>query len=99
MRLDLQVRSRMFFQPADEFEQSWQIGSGLQSASHLATEIGVDCPRRNSLPEFGTAKIQVLHVPAAEFTHDREVILAEERMERIPNRNFALVTGIITCRL
>jgi hypothetical protein len=47
----------MLFQPTDEFEQRWQIGGGLQSASHLATEIGVDRPRRNSLPEFGTAKI------------------------------------------
>ena len=96
MRLDLQVRSRMFFQPADEFEQSWQIGGGLQSASHPATEVGVDRPRGNGLPDFGTAKIQVLHVPAAEFTHDREVMLTEKRMKWIPNRNFALVTGIIT---
>ena len=96
MRFNLQVRNRMLFQPADEFEQRWQIGGGLQTAGHLATEIGVDRPRGNGLPHFGTAKIQVLHVPAAEFTHDREVMLTEERMERIPNRYFALVTGIIT---
>jgi hypothetical protein len=99
MRLDLQVRSRMFSQPADEFEQSWQIGGGLQSASHLAAEISVDHPRRDGLPDIGTAKVQVLHVPAAEFAHDTEIMLTKERMERIPNRNFALVTGIITCRL
>jgi hypothetical protein len=89
----------MFFQPADEFEQRWQIGGGLQTAGHLAAEIRVDHPRGNGLPDFGTAEIQVLHVPAAEFTHDREVMLTEKWMKWIPNRNLALVTGIITCRL
>ena len=99
MDFDLQVRSRMFFQPADKFEQRWQIRGWLQSASHLAAEIGVDHPRRDGLTNVGTAEIQVLHVPAAEFAHDREGILTKKWMKWIPNRNFALVTGIITCRL
>ena len=89
----------MGLQPADEFEQRWQIDGRLRAAGHLATEIGVDHPRGNGLPDIGRAKIQVLHIPTAEFTHDREVMLAEERMERIPNGNLALVTGIITCGL
>ena len=98
MRLDLQVLGRMFFQPADEFEQRWQVGRGLQAACHLATEVGVDHPRGNRLPDFGTAKVQVLHIPAAESTHDREIMLTKEGVKWVPNRNFALVTGIITCR-
>ena len=89
----------MLIQPADEFQQRGQVGRGLQAAGHPATEIGVDHPRGNGLPDFGTVQIQVLHVPAAEFTHDGEVMLTIERMKRIPNRNFALVTGIITGRL
>lgn len=89
----------MFLEPTDEFEQSWQIGGGLQAASHLSAEIGIDHPRRNCLTDFRTAKIQVLYISAAEFTHDREVILTKKRVKRIRNRNFALVTGIITCWL
>lgn len=57
MRLDLQVHRRMFFQPASKFEQRWQIRGGLQSASHLSTEIRVDHPRRNGLTNLGTMKI------------------------------------------
>ena len=89
----------MCLQPTDEFEQRWQINRRLQTAAHLAAEISVDHPRGNGLSEIRAAKIQVLHVPTAEFTHDGEVMLTEERMEWIPNTNFALVTGIITCWL
>jgi hypothetical protein len=71
----------------------------LQAASHLTTEIGIDHPRGNGLPDLGTAQLQILHVPTAELTHDREVMLTIERMKNIPYRNFALVTGIITGRL
>ncbi|MCY2987367.1 MAG: hypothetical protein NTY19_05810, partial [Planctomycetota bacterium] len=39
------------------------------------------------------------HVPAADFPHNREVMLAKERMKQVTNRNFALVTGIIACWL
>ena len=98
-RRALQVRRRMRLQPADEFEQRWQIDGRLQAAGHLATEIGIDHPRGNGLPDIGTAEIQVLHTPTAELTHDGEVMLAEEGVERVPNGNLALVTGIITCRL
>jgi hypothetical protein len=99
MTMTLQVRNRLFVQPADEFEQRGQIGSGQQAAGHLATEIGVNHPVRNGLTDFGAVQIQILHAPAAEFAHDREVMLTIERMKRIPNRNFALVTGIIAGRL
>ncbi len=94
-----QVGGRVFLQPANEFEQRGQIGRGLQAAGHLATEIGVDRPRGNGLPDFGTLEIEILHVTATEFAHDTEVMLTKERMERVPNRNLALVTGIITGRL
>ena len=89
----------MFCEPTDKFEQGRQIRGRLQTASHLAAEIGIDRPRRNSLPDIGVLEIQVLHVSAAESTHDGEVMHTKEGMEWIPNRNFALVTGIITCRL
>jgi hypothetical protein len=89
----------MFLQPANEFEQRGQIGRRLQAAGHLATESGVDRPRGNGLPDFGTVEIEILHVTAAEFAHDTEVMLTKERMEGIPNSNFALVAGIITGRL
>ena len=99
MQADLQVRSGMLLYPANEFEQGRQVGSGLQAARHLSTEIDIHHPRRNSLPDLEIAEIQVFDVSAAKFTHDREVMLAKERMKWIPNRNFALVTGIIACRL
>jgi hypothetical protein len=60
----------MLLHPADEIEKSRQIGGGLQAASHLSTEIGIDHPRRNRLPDMGIAEIQVLNVSTAEFTHD-----------------------------
>ena len=89
----------MFLQPTDEFEQRGQIDGGLQTARHPVTEVGIDHPRRNGLPDFGTLEIEILHVPATEFTHNGEVMLAKKGMKRIPNRDGALVTGIMTCRL
>jgi len=89
----------MIVQPANQFEQGSQIGRRLQAASHLGTEIGVDRPRGNRLTSFGTLKIEILHVPTTEFAHDTEVMLLEEGMKSVANRNRALVTGIMTCRL
>ncbi len=96
---DLQVRSGMLLNPANEFEQGRQVGGWLQAARHLSTEIGIHHPRRDSSPDLGIAKIQVFDTSATESTHDREVTLTKEWMKWIPNRNFALVTGIIACRL
>lgn len=89
----------MFSQPANEFEQRPVIDSGLTSARHLVTDVGVDHPGRNGLPDLGIAEIQVLHIPAAHSTQNREVPPTEERVKWIANRNLALVTGIIACRL
>jgi len=52
--LALQVRDRMFRQPTNQIQQRRQIDGGLQPARHLATEIGVNRPRRNGLPNSGT---------------------------------------------
>ena len=89
----------MLLEPVDEFKQRGQIGRGLQAAGHLAAEIDVDHPRGNGKPDFGTLQIQVFHAPAAELTHDREVMLTIKGMKNVQDRNFALVTGIITGRL
>jgi hypothetical protein len=89
----------MLLQPANQFEQRRQISRGLQAAGHLATEVSVDRPRGNRLTLFRTLKIEILQVPTTELAHDTEVMLTEKRMKRVPNRNFALVTGIMTCRL
>ena len=89
----------MVLDPANEFEQRRKACSGLQTARHLLTEIGIHHPRRYGLPNVGTAEIQVLHVSETKFAHDKEVMLTKERMKWVPNRNFTLVTGIIVCRL
>ncbi len=89
----------MFLQPTREFQEGGQIDGGLQAAGHLAAPIRVDHPRGNRLADFGTAEIKILHVSAAEFTHDTEVMLTKEWMKRIPNCHRALVTGIMVCRL
>ena len=96
---DLQVRRGVVLHPAQQFEQGRQIDSRLQAARHLTTEIGIHHPRRNGLPDLRTAEIQVLDISATEFPHDREVMLAKERMKWVPNRHFALVMGIIVCRV
>ena len=65
-----QVRGRMFFEPPGKLDKCGQLHGRLQPASHLATEIGVNHPRRDGLAGTTAAEFQILHAPAAKLAHD-----------------------------
>ena len=89
----------MGLQPVSETQESGQIDRGLKSPGHLRAAVPIEHPGGNRLPGPARSDFHIFDVATAEVANGDQAVPRVEWVKRIPDRNVALVTGIIPRRL